>query len=158
MKIITTVLTGVATVAIAAIGLIAAPTASAAYVTIGKFGIWEQLGCCGGTVTAWKVEDLKPSAYTVPDYPLHGHLWQATASVRAVRGTVTPLIPDLSARADNGQNYQVIWQAFTPETISGKTLAQGRESTGLLLFDVTGAPPTWVAYNNLIQDLIVWEK
>ncbi len=156
--ITSTAMTALATAALAAIGVAGAAPASAAEVTIGTFGAWEQLDCCGGTVTAWKVDGLEPSDYTVPDYPLHGRLWQATATVRAVRGPVTPLISDMNARAPDGRNYHVIWQAFTPETVSGATLAQGQESTGLLLFDVTGEAPNRVMYNNLVQDLLVWEK
>jgi hypothetical protein len=158
MKIKSTAIAAIATAALAATGLASAPTASAAYVDIGKFGSWEQLDCCGGTVTAWKVDNLEPSNLRVPDYPLHGRLWQATAEVKAVRGTVTPLIPDMNARAADGQNYQVIWQAFLPETISGRTLAQGQESKGPILFDVTGQAPDRVVYNNLVQDLLVWQK
>ena len=156
VKIKSTALAALATAALAVTGITSAPNASA--VATDKYGTWEYLDCCGGTVTAWKVDNLQPSNLTVPDYPLHGRLWQATATVKAVRGTVTPLIPDMNARAADGQNYQVIWQAYLPETISGRTLAQGQESKGLLLFDVTGQAPDKVVYNNLIQDLLVWQK
>jgi hypothetical protein len=156
VKIKSAATAGIAAVALAAAPFASAPPASAAYADIGNFGTWEKLFCCGGTVTAWKVGDLRPSTDTVPDYPIHGHVWQAQASVVAVRGTVTPIIPDLNARAADGQNYQAIWEAFTPETISGRTLAQGQESKGVLLFDVTGEAPNRVTYNNAIQDILVW--
>jgi hypothetical protein len=39
---------------------------------------------------------------------LAGKLWQATATVQAVRGTVTPIIPDPNACSNNSQNYQVL--------------------------------------------------
>jgi len=73
--------------------------------------------------------DLEPSRDTVPGYPLAGKLWQATATVQAVRGAVTPIIPNLNARSNNGQNYQVLWQAFTPNGISRATIAQGTKSS-----------------------------
>jgi Domain of unknown function (DUF1942) len=43
---------------------------------------------------------------SLSDTLLYGTLWEATATVEAVPGTVTPLIPNLNARADNGRNYQ----------------------------------------------------
>jgi hypothetical protein len=52
----------------------------------------------------------------------------------------------------------VLWQDFTPKGISGATLTQGNESTGKIYFDVTGAPPARVMYNNGAEDLIIWEK
>ena len=67
----------------AAIGLGSAPTASA-YSSVHEFGTDERLYDAGGAVvTAWTVRDLEPSRDTVPDYPLAGKLWQATATVQA---------------------------------------------------------------------------
>lgn len=158
MKITTTLMAAVAAAGIAATGITGAATASA-YSAIGKFGTAERLYDAGGAVvTAWTVNDLKPSTDTVPAYPLAGKLWEATATVQAVRGTVTPVIPDLNARADNGRNYQVLWQAFTPRGVSEATIAQGGKSTGKIDFDVTGNAPTRVMYNNGVEDLLVWEK
>jgi uncharacterized protein DUF1942 len=57
-----------------------------------------------------------------------------------------------------------VWHYFAsgrtspPYGISGATLSQGNESTGKIYFDVTGAPPTRVMYNNGAEDLIIWEK
>jgi hypothetical protein len=154
MKVTITALTAAA---LAAVG-IATATSASAFSTVGKFGTFERLYDAGGAVvTAWTVTGLHPSTARIPDYPLAGRLWEATATVRADRGTVTPLIPDLNARADNGQNYQVLWQAFMPHGISGATLAQGGHSTGMIYFDVTGAAPTRVMYNNGVQDLLIWE-
>jgi hypothetical protein len=158
MKITKTVMSAVAVTAIAAIGIGSAPTASA-YSTVHKFGTYERLYDDGGAVvTGWTVRDLEPSRDTVPGYPLAGKLWQATATVQAVRGTVTPVIPDLNARSNNGQNYQVLWQAFTPNGISGATIAQGTKSSGKIYFDVTGQTPARVVYNNGVQDLLIWER
>lgn len=157
MKITTTVLSAVAAVGIA-VSVATAPTASA-YSTVGKFGSYEKLYDAGGAVvTAWTVNNLKPSTDTIPDYPLAGKLWEATATIKAVRGTVTPLIPNLNARADDGRNYQVLWEGFTPAGISGATIAQGQRSTGKIYFDVTGEAPSRVMYNNGVEDLLIWEK
>jgi uncharacterized protein DUF1942 len=134
--------------------MISAPTASAETAT---FGTWERLREANGAViTAWNVHDLRPSGDTVPGYPLAGRLWEATAAVMPVRGTVTPIIPNLNARTDTGQNYQVLWQAATPGGLSGATLVKGEKSKGKVYFDVTGLAPTRVVYNNGVDDLLAW--
>jgi hypothetical protein len=158
MKITKTVISAVAIAGTTAIGIGSAPNASA-YSTVSKFGTDERLYDAGGAVvTAWTIGDLEPSRDTVPDYPLAGQLWQATATVKAVRGTVTPIVPDLNARANTGQNYQVLWQAFAPNGISGATIAQGNKSSGRIYFDVTGQAPARVVYNDGVQDLLIWER
>jgi Domain of unknown function (DUF1942) len=136
------------------IGVAMAATASA-YSTVGKFGTYERLYDAGGAVvTAWTVDNLKPSTDRIPRVPAA----RATATIEPVRGTVTPLIPNLNARADNGQNYQALWEAFMPQGISGATIPQGARSTGKIYFDVTGQTPSRVMYNNGVQDLLIWEK
>lgn len=126
--------------------------------SVDKFGGWNHLVDNGGQViTIWKISDLKPSTDTIPGYPLAGKLWEATAKVRAAKGGVTPIIPDFNARAADGTNYPVLWQAATPAGISGATLQQGEASVGKLYFDVTGPAPTEVAYNNGVADLLVWK-
>lgn len=126
--------------------------------TTDTFGGWNRLIDDGGNViTIWKVSGLKPSADTIPGYPLAGKLWEATGTVRAAKGTVTPIIPDFNARAAGGANYPVLWQAATPTGISGATIPQGAASTGKLYFDVTGPAPTQVIYNNGVADLLVWK-
>ena len=74
-----------------------------------------------------------------------------------VFATVTPAVPQFNARADNGINYRVLWQANTPNGISGATITQGQQSTGKIYFDVTGPPPTTVALNNGMEDLLIWD-
>jgi hypothetical protein len=158
MKITKTAMTAVAAAAILAIGMGSAPAASA-YSTTDKFGTSERLyDASGSVVTSWTIRDLEPSRDIIPDYPLAGKLWQATATANAVRGTVTPIIPNLNARANDGQNYQVLWQAFTPNGISGATLPQGGKSSGKIYFDVTGQAPARVVYNNGVQDLLIWGR
>ena len=88
-------------------------------------------------------------------WPVHGHLWEAAATVRADRGTVTPIITDLNARADNGQTYQAI-PAASAHGIKPATLSQGGNSTGKLYFDVVGARPDSVVYDAGGRDLLDW--
>ncbi|SBS71720.1 Immunogenic protein MPT63 [uncultured Mycobacterium sp.] len=146
-----------AAVAVAvSLSVVLAPTA-AADPSVDKFGGWNHLADNGGQViTVWKISDLKPSTDTIPGYPLAGKLWEATAKVRAAKGSVTPIIPDFNARAGS-TNYPVLWQAATPAGISGGTLQQGDSSWGKLYFDVTGPAPTQVVYNNGVDDLLVWK-
>ena len=126
--------------------------------SVDKFGGWNHLVDNNGTsITVWKISDLKPSTDTIPGYPLAGKLWEASASVRAAKGGVTPIIPDFNARAAGGANYPVLWQAATPAGISGATLQPGDKATGKLYFDVTGPAPTQVVYNNGVDDLLVWK-
>lgn len=148
---------GTAGLAIAAVGAFAPSVA--ADPTVDSFGGWNRLVDDGGNViTVWQVSDLKPSTDSIPGYPVAGRLWEATAAVRAAKGTVTPIIPDFNARAANGTTYRVLWQAATPSGISGATIPQGAKSAGKLYFDVTGPPPTQVVYNDGAADRMVWKK
>jgi hypothetical protein len=143
----------------AAVGMsIVLAPAAAADPSVDKFGGWNHLVDNNGTsITIWKISDLKPSTDTIPGYPVAGKLWEATAKVRAAKGGVTPIIPDFNARAANGANYPVLWQAATPAGIPGGTLQQGDSAWGKLYFDVTGPAPTQVVYNNGVEDLLVWK-
>jgi hypothetical protein len=159
MKIGTGIMAAAASAAIVAAGIIGAPAASADP-QVAKFGAWQKLQDMNGgaqTVAAWGIADLRPSSDTISGYPLAGKLWEANAGFKAIQGASTPIIPNLNARAANGQNYQVIWQAATPQGISGATLQQGDVSKGKIYFDVTGASPTSVAYYNGSQDLLLWQ-
>jgi hypothetical protein len=156
MTIRSALVAGVAGLAIAASGALA-PSA-AADPTVDNFGGWNRLIDDGGNViTVWQVSDLKPSTDSIPGYPLAGKLWEATAAVRAAKGVVTPIIPDFNARAANGVNYPVLWQAATPAGISGATIPQGTKSSGKLYFDVTGPVPNRVVYNDGAADLLLWK-
>src|SRR5262249_32428089 len=82
--------------ALAAVGFIS-PTTSANAATSGGLGTPQRLTDIGGAVvTEWTISDLRPSSAAIPDYPLNGRLWEATATVRALRGTPTPMIPMLN--------------------------------------------------------------
>jgi hypothetical protein len=159
MNITATVMAVVATVATAgAVGITSAPAASADnYPVIQKFGTHEQLVDGAGTiVTGYRVKHLKPSTDVVP-WPVQGTLWEAAVSVKAVQGTVTPILTDFNARADDGQTYQMLPVA-TPQGISPATLGQGGWSHGKLYFDVVGKSPDGVVYNAGGRDLLFWVK
>jgi Domain of unknown function (DUF1942) len=157
MKITTMIMTAVAIVGMATIAVTGAPIAKSAYPTTGKLGSELTMTDSVGQVElGWTVTDLKSSADTIPAYPVAGKLWEATATVRAIRGTVTPAISQFNARTAGGVDYRVLWQAAGPNTISGATIPQGAQSSGKIYFDVTGPSPTIVAMNNGMEDLLVW--
>jgi Domain of unknown function (DUF1942) len=156
MKVTRLVTTAVAAVVMATIGITSAPSASA-YPNVGRLGSEiRMVDSVGGVALSWKVSNLKPSTDTIPDYPVAGKLWEATATVNAIGGSVTPQIPNFNAVAPNEAAYRVLWQADTPQGISGATIQQGQQSTGKIYFDVTGPPPTTVTLNNGVEDLMVW--
>jgi hypothetical protein len=156
MKLTTMIRTTVAIVGISTIA--AAPIASAAaYPVAGKLGSeLTMTDSVGQVVLGWKVSDLKSSADMVSGYPVAGQLWEATATVNAISGPVTPAISQFNARTADGVEYRVLWQAAGPNTISGGTIPQGEQSSGKIYFDVTGPPPTSVTMNNGMEDLLVW--
>src|SRR6516225_9643946 len=111
MKITTMIMTAVAIVGMAAIAFASAPIATSAYPVNGKLGSELTMTDSVGQVElTWTVSDLKSSADTVPGYPVAGQLWEATATVKAIRGTVTPAISQFNARTANGVDYRVLWQ------------------------------------------------
>jgi Domain of unknown function (DUF1942) len=67
----------------------------------------------GLAVSEYTVENLQPSNDAV-NVPVTGRLYEATVTVDAEQGTVTPAIRFFNARADNGQNYRVLFQAPSP--------------------------------------------
>ncbi|MCH9731557.1 MAG: MPT63 family protein [Actinomycetia bacterium] len=156
MKITTMTKTAVATLIMATIGFISAPVA-AAYPNVGKLGSeLTMTDSVGQVVLGWTVSGLKPSTDTLPGYPVAGQVWEATATVDAERGTVTPAISQFNAVAPNQAAYRVLWEVASPQGISGATIAQGQKSTGKIYFDVTGPAPTTVTMNNGMEDLLIW--
>ena len=156
MKVTRLVTTAVAAVVMATIGLTSAPIASA-YPNVGKLGSEITMDdTVGQVMLSWKISNLRPSSDTIPGYPVAGRVWEATATVKAIRGSVTPQIPNFNAVAPNEAAYRVLWQADTPQGISGATIPQGQQSTGKIYFDVTGPSPTIVAMNNGMEDLLIW--
>jgi hypothetical protein len=50
----------------------------------------------------------------------------------------------------------VIDKVAAPGSLNPAPIPQGSESTGTLYFDVTGAPPNGVVYNEGTQDILIW--
>lgn len=147
--------TAIAAGGIAAAGVFTAATASAAPPNIQGFGTSEQL-IDGPLVTNYTVSNLQPSNVTIPGYTPKGTLYQADVTVRSDGGIVTPMVNDFIARGPNGQNYRVIDKVQVPNGLNPAPIPQGTESTGTLYFDVTGAPPNGVVYNDGMQDILMW--
>jgi Domain of unknown function (DUF1942) len=145
-----------ATIATTALAVVTAASA-AAYPNADKYGTQLQLNDLGGTVvTGWTINDLHPSSDTVP-VPVSGTLWEATATVDAVRGPVTPVISDFNARTSTGTTYRALAQAATPQGVNPAPLQPGASETGKIYFDVNGPTPDSVVYNNGAQDLLIWK-
>ncbi len=155
MKVTTTaVKSAIAAGGIAAAGVFAAATASAAP-NIQGFGTSEQL-VDGPMITNYTVSNLQPSTVSIPGYTPKGTLYQADITARSDAGVVTPMVKDFSARGPNGQTYKLIDKAGAPGGLNPAAIPQGQESTGTLYFDVTGAPPNGVVYNDGLQDILMW--
>lgn len=146
-----------ATLMAIAFAVLAAPSATAAYPMVGKLGSTLRDTDTVGQITySWKVDNLKPSTDPMPGYRTAGQLWEATATVDALGGSVTPAISQFNAVAPNQAAYRVLWFVASPTNISGGTIPQGAQSTGKIHFDVTGPPPTTVTMNNGMEDLMIW--
>lgn len=140
----------------AAVGIAGAGIATAAPDTeTAPLGVEQQL-VDGTVVSSYTVEGLQPSDDML-NVPVTGQLWEATTSVDAVQGTVTPAIPFFNARTDTGENYRVLFQAASPEGLSAEAVPQGQETEGKIYFDVTGADPTSIVYNDAVTDRLVWD-
>jgi hypothetical protein len=151
----TTVKTAIGAAGIAAVSVTAAATASAAPPNIQGFGSSEPL-IDGPLVTNYTVSNLQPSSVAIPGYTPKGTLYQADITARSDGGLVTPMVNDFIARGPNGQNYRVIDKVQAPGSLNPAPIPQGSESTGTLYFDVTGAPPNGVVYNDGMQDILIW--
>ena len=150
----TTVKTAIGAAGIAAVSVFAAATASAAPPNIQGFGTSESL-IDGPLVTAYTVSNLQPSSVAIPGYTPKGTLYQADISARSDGGVVTPMVRDFSARGPNGQTYKLIDKVEVPNGLNPAPITQGSESRGTLYFDVTGAPPNGVVYNDGLQDILI---
>ena len=151
----TTVQTAIGAAGIAAVSVFAAATASAAPPNIQGFGTSESL-IDGPMVTAYTVSNLQPSTIAIPGYTPKGTLYQADVAATSDGGTVTPMVRDFSARGPNGQTYKLIDKVEVPNGFNPAPIPQGSESRGTLYFDVTGAPPNGVVYNDGLQDILIW--
>jgi hypothetical protein len=151
----TAVKTAIVAGGIAATSVFAAATASAAPPNIQPFGASEPL-IDGALVTNYTVNNLQPSNAAIPGYTPKGTIYQADVTARSDGGLVTPMVNDFIARGPNGQNYRVIDKVQAPGSLNPAPIPQGSESTGTLYFDVTGAPPNGVVYNDGMQDILIW--
>jgi len=154
MRTITIASAAFAPLSVAAITIATAATAVAASPTVGGFGTREQL-FDGAAITGWTVTDFRPSSDTIA-YPVAGRLYEATAAVEADQGTVTPMVPNFNSRATDGETYRALYGVATPQGVNPSTLPPGAKSTGKIYFDVTGAIPNSVVYNDGAQDLLIW--
>lgn len=152
---ITSMKTAIAAAGIASAAVFGAASAAAAPPTIETFGTPEQL-IDGPMVTAYTVHNLQPSNVVIPGYTPTGQLYQADVTVSANQGIVTPLVSDFNARAASGQTYRVVNVVPVPNGLSPAPIPQGGQSSGTVYFDVTGAPPNGVVYNDGVQDVLVW--
>ena len=139
--------------AAAAIGVSAAPLASAE-TEVEYLGQPAEL-VDGNVIQHWTVTGLKPSTDTIP-YQAAGTLWEATATDEAIAGSATPIVSNLNARAGNGEPYRVLFGAAPPQGANASTLPQGEKTTGKIYFDVTGEQPDSVVYNAGGTDLLLW--
>ena len=157
MKISRIAMAALAALFSAIVAVAAAPFASADYPIVGRLGsALTMTDSVGQVVLSWKVSDLKPSSDVMPGYPVAGKVWEATATITAISGSVTPAISQFNAVAPNQAAYRVLWQVASPTNISGATIPQGAQATGKIHFDVTGPSPTTVTMNNGMEDLMVW--
>jgi hypothetical protein len=139
---------------IAAVSVFTAATATATP-TVQGLGTSETL-IDGPLITAYTVGNLQPASVTIPGYMPKGQLWQAQVNVRADSGIVTPVVSNFNARTGDNQTYRVISTSPTPDGLSPAPINQGGQASGQVYFDVTGAPPTSVVYNDGVQDVLVW--
>ena len=151
----TKVTSAVGATGIAAASIFAAATAVAAPPTMGGFGTSEQL-VDGPLITNYTVSNLQPASVTIPGYTPQGQLYQANVTAQANSGAVTPVVADFNARAASGQQYRVIDTVPVPNGLTPAPILQGNQSTGTLYFDVTGAQPNQVVYNDGTQDVLLW--
>lgn len=154
MKITTMLKIALATLLLA---VVAAPAAVAAYPIVGKLGsTLQETDTVGQVVFSWEVDGLRPSSDPLPGYQPTGKIWEATATVHAISGAVTPAVSQFNAVAPNQAVYRVLWFVASPTNITGGTIPVGATATGKIHFDVTGPAPTTVTMNNGMEDLMVW--
>jgi hypothetical protein len=150
----TTARTFIGVAGVAALSVFAAATATATTPNIQGFGITESL-VDGPMVTSYTVSNLQTSDVSIPGYTPKGTLYQADITATSEGGLVTPMIKDFSARGPNGQTYELI-DRVVPNGLNPAPIPQGSESRGTLYFDVTGAAPNGVVYNDGLQDILIW--
>ncbi|WP_081809096.1 MPT63 family protein [Mycobacterium sp. URHB0044] len=156
MRLRTALTTTITTSLIAAATAFAAPAFATEH-RHHEFGSAQQIVDAGGAVVQeWVITDLQKSTAVLPGYTPRGVLWEASATVRAVTGTVTPIIPNLQAVSADGQHYPVLWQIAIPQGLPAATLAQGQNASGEVYFDALGADPMAVVYADGNGTHLMW--
>jgi hypothetical protein len=138
----------------AAVGVFTAATAAASPIIQG-LGTSETL-VDGPLITAYTVSNLQPADVPIPGYTPKGQLWQADVNAQANSGVITPVVSNFNARTSDNLTYRVISTSPTPDALSAAPINQGGQTNGKVYFDVTGAQPTSVVYNDGVQDVLVW--
>lgn len=155
MRIRTAMIAWFAVVLFSATAAVAAP-ASAGEHGHHRFGSPQHLADAGGAVVQeWTVTKLQKSTAPLSGYVPRGEVWEASVTVRAVNGTVTPIVPNLSAVTVGGQRSPVLWQIASPQGLPATTLAQGQSSDGKVFFDVVGEPMA-VLYDDGTGTPLMW--
>jgi Domain of unknown function (DUF1942) len=155
VKLTSTAMKSVMTAAgMAAVGVFTAATATASPIIQG-LGTSETL-VDGPLITDYTVSNLQPAGISIPGYTPKGQIWQAEINARANSGVVTPVVANFNARTTDNVTYRVISTSPTPDALSPAPITQGGQTSGKVYFDVTGAAPTNVVYNDGAQDVLVW--
>jgi len=159
MNISTLIAAAASVAAVGTVGIVGGPAAAAdSYPVIQKFGTQQQLVDGAGTIVqGWTVQDVKPSTDRIP-WPVHGRLWEATVTVRALRGCPEPIVSDMNARAPDGETYQALVLVASPQGLNPRTICTPDQSTGKLYFDVIGRDPNGVVYTAAGRDLLFWVR
>lgn len=79
-------------------------------------------------MTGWTIEEFEPADDALPGYQPVGQLWEADATVKAIKGSVTPIISNFNLRAANGQTYRVIFTVPAAEGVNPSTLTEGQSA------------------------------
>lgn len=141
---------------IAAATALSAPT-SAAESCPHRFGSPQQrVDADGAVVQEWTIAGLRESEDALPGYTPRGQLWEAAATLRAVKDTVTPLIPSFSPRRQVVSASGLFSGRRQPRRAPPTTLAQGQSSTGKIYFDVVGGDPMGIVYDDGAGGLLMW--
>ena len=75
----------------------------------------------GQVVVAWTVTNLKPGMDATPGYTQAGKLWEATATVKAIRAASPPPISQFNAIDPNEAAYRVLWYVVSPTNVGGRS-------------------------------------
>lgn len=142
-----------ASTATAAMALGAAPLAMAE--TEAGFGEAQDLVAPTGDTASVTVTDIALSSDQIPT-EVEGQLYEATATVEAKEGTVTPVVSNFNARTADGQTYQALFEVPTPEGVNPAPLTEGASTTGKVYFDVKGEAPDSVVYSDVGSEEVVW--